>query len=216
MSEVEKPADEDGEAIPILIDEETFKYIEKIVPKIAAKYFPRRIQRDDLVQKVLAILVNKPPIWRPAKGASRETFIYQCVSCDLINLINPTRKEERVFRQAPEAEVVRDKAGQSHVEDVLQSGKTASDFVAPKVTEDEILEHIVGEENQRLCRAYMKFNGNATKTAKEIGVSDKTVRRKLERLLPSLVKAGFEPPPKLQEEHHLYVRVRGPGKSRGS
>uniref|UniRef100_UPI0012984761 sigma factor n=1 Tax=Roseimaritima sediminicola TaxID=2662066 RepID=UPI0012984761 len=184
--------------------------------KIARKLYPQRIERDDLVQIVLTNFVNKPPIWKPSSGAARTTFIYRCVYCDLVNAIDLTRRKDRKFRQAPVPEVTQDKAGNSHVEDGLQSGEKPSDYIAPKPTEAEILRHIEGEKNRRLCSAYIKHKGNATKTAKEVGVSDKTVLRKLARLAPKLLRAGYEPPPKLKEEHGFYIRARGPGRSRGS
>jgi DNA-directed RNA polymerase specialized sigma24 family protein len=216
MSEATSPADRGDRKHPIQIDEETFEYIERIVCEIAANWFPKRIERDDLIQSVLTKLVNKPPVWIPAKGASRETFIYRCVWCELHRLFQKMHKEGKKFQQGPKPKLAYDEDGNGRVEDPLNSGESPSVYIAAKPTEAEILEHIEGEENRRLCLAYIRHDGNATKTAKEVGLSDKTVLRRLARLGPKLLDAGYVPPPKLKEEHGLYIRARGPGKSRGS
>jgi DNA-directed RNA polymerase specialized sigma24 family protein len=80
MSEADTSTEANEEPSPIELDEAMIAYIEKIVYKIADKLFDKRVDREELIQKIFLRYLEKPPIWNPSKGASKETFVYGMAS----------------------------------------------------------------------------------------------------------------------------------------
>jgi transcriptional regulator with AAA-type ATPase domain len=60
-------------------------------------------------------------------------------------------------------------------------------------TTDDILEFIDNEDSRALCRLVIECDGNLSKTASRLGISEGTVRYRLRMLAPKLLARGFNP-----------------------
>jgi RNA polymerase sigma factor (sigma-70 family) len=153
----------------------------------------KRSMFDDAVQDALLHLVSKPPRFDPARGASPRTLIYTIVQRAVAKSMVRALKHAGRFQLTDEPEADLDEDVEDDIRRRGDPGRPENKLTRTEWTADDILQFIDNEESRALCRLFIQCNGNASKTARRMGVSEGTVRYRLTLLGPKLLAAGFNP-----------------------
>jgi RNA polymerase sigma factor (sigma-70 family) len=186
------PSTQEVKLTPDLIE-----YAKAVALKVAPKYCGPRIDYDDVVQEAILHLLRRPPKFDPSRGAKVKTFIYTIVERAVM------RYAEREHRYAAPLRRFKEPAEDSELpfgptEEQMQThrrltGKGATKHEGLASTVDEMLRYIDSEESRALCRLVLECEGNLSKAAERMKLSEGTVRYRLKLLGPKLRQAGFNP-----------------------
>lgn len=179
----------------------------------AAKYCPRWMDRQDVVQQVMLGLLSKPPKYDPSKGASEKTLVHTVVRRIVLKYAAREQRRADRFVQPPwrmregTPEEGDDEGLQEELPVELSRGTAPKKAVNRRVellskssTTDDVLEFIDSEESRALCRLVIECGGNVSEAARRLGLSEGTVRYRLRLLAPKLRKAGSNPFPDAPDE----------------
>ena len=202
------------ELTPDLID-----YAKAIAIREAEKRAPKYVKYDDVVQEVLLHLISKPPKYDPAKGASEKTLIHTIVQRTVLKYVARQCRHANQYKQVVETTPTTDeevdgklnpRSGTPSARErmvSLMDAETADDasprgeaverlpreLTSKGTTTDDVLEFIDSEESRLMCRLYIECKGNVSEVARRLGFAEGTIRRRLKRLAPKLIRAGFQP-----------------------
>lgn len=158
----------------IVVDKALSKSIKRIAAKLVRRHCPRSVEPADVAQLVMMDLARKPLKYDASKGAKLETLLHTIVYRRALKCAEDARRMKSRFPQFSE------KRPPAHVK-----------AKAKRVRLRDILEALDDEASRELCRAYVMHDGNASLVAKELKVTEGTVRYRLQALGPRLIKAGF-------------------------
>lgn len=208
------------EKAEIELTQDLLEYAKAVALIEAQKHCPKYVNFDDVIQEVYLKLLSKPPKYDPSKGASVKTLLYTVVQRIVIKYAAREARQGKRFKQlvepkpsadeAPEGKLSEPRAGTMaararmigvlDAEDVDDATRPMGsverrhvDYTTKILTTDDVLEFIDDEESRHLCQTVIDCNGNMSKAARRIGVSEGTVRYRLKMLAPKLVAAGFDP-----------------------
>ncbi len=169
------------ELTPDLLD-----YAKAVALTEARKRCPKHVDFDDVAQDALLHLMSKPPRYDPSRGASVKTLIYTVVQRAVLKHVARHCREAERFPQFPEPVAATDDAPEPR-------GRRTAEFTTTGLTTDDVIAFIDNEDSRALCRLYIECNGNASETARLLGMHESTVRYRLKMLAPKLLAAGFDP-----------------------
>jgi len=158
----------------IVIDQALSDLINRIAAKLVKQHCPKSVDPRDVAQQVLMDLARRPLKYDPSKGAKQETLLHTIVFRRVLKCAADAHKNASRFKQFPEkrpAESISAKAKRLKLRDILEA--------------------LDDEASRELCRLYVEHNGNVSKVARLLKVTEGTVRYRLKALGPRLIKAGF-------------------------
>ncbi len=153
---------------------------------------------DDVVQQVILQLLRRPPKYDPSRGASPKTLIYIIVVRALMKYGTREHKLTEPLQQFDETVNVSSETPPGLTNEQLQThqhltGKGPTKHEEIEATVDDMLRFIDSEDSRALCKLVIECQGNMSKAAKRLGLSEGTVRHRLKMLGPKLLAAGFNP-----------------------
>jgi RNA polymerase sigma factor (sigma-70 family) len=204
----------------IELTDDLFDYAKAVTITEAQKHCSKFVDFDDVVQEVRLKLLSKPPKYDPSKGASVKTLIYTIVQRIVLKYSGREKRNAARFKQVVKERPTIDEPKEGKLSDpragtasarermIALEDAEAADDASPRGgaverhhtdqttkswTTDDILEFIDDEESRELCRLFVECNGNRSKVARRLGVSEGSVRYRLKLLAPKLLAAGFNP-----------------------
>lgn len=200
------------------LTQDLLDYAKAIALIEAQKRCPKYVDFGDVVQHALLHLMSKPPKYDPARGASPKTLIYTIVQRAVHKYVARECKRGKRFRQFPEPAPapgkVDDRAEPEAVSEVVRErmielteakardderpsseapGTRLADLTTTGWTKDDVLQYIDNEDSRALCRLVIECGGNLSEVARQLHVTEGTVRYRLRLLAPKLRAAGFDP-----------------------
>jgi len=185
------------ELTPELLD-----YAKRVAIEEAKKRCSNRIDFDDVVQDVHLRLLRKPPKYDPSRNAKPETLIHTIVQRAVINYATreggKVRRLESFPMSADDPSSPHDgptpEQARSHQS---LTGAWPTDHEPLEAAVEEILRFIDNEDSRALCRLFLECDGNKSKMARRLNLTEGAVRQRLERLIevqgPKLIAAGLNP-----------------------
>ena len=158
----------------MVVDDALSETINCIAAKLVRRHCPRSVDPADVAQQVMMDLTRKPLKYDASKGAKIETLLHTVVYRRVLKCAEDARKMNARFPQFPEDRPPRSVKAK-----------------AKRLRLRDILEALDDEPSRELCRAYVAHDGNVSRVAKELKVTEGTVRYRLQALGPRLIKAGF-------------------------
>jgi RNA polymerase sigma factor (sigma-70 family) len=169
------------------------EYAKAVALKVARNHCSPRVSYDDVVQEAILRLLSRPPRFDPSRGASEKTLIYTIVQRAVIKYAaREARETHRAVPFSELAEASRESEDHEPPHHRLTENRT-TELTRSRWNLDDILQYIDNEESRALCKLFIECNGNASETARRLGVSEGTVRYRLKMLAPKLLAAGFNP-----------------------
>jgi RNA polymerase sigma factor (sigma-70 family) len=162
----------------------------------AEKRCPRHVDFDDVVQDALLHLMSKPPRFDPTRGASPKTLIYTVVQRAVMKFVAREVRHAGRHKQVMTPQTGDDEDREAALEAFSlkeQVERRRKQLLVEDQASEDIFDFIDNEDSRALCRLYIKCNGNASDTARLLGVHESTVRYRLRMLAPKLRAAGFDP-----------------------
>lgn len=186
----------DPSAQELKLTPDLLEYAKAVALIEAKKQCPQYVVFDDVVQDALLHLMSKPPRYDPSRGASAKTLIYTVVQRAVTKFV-----AREVRNASRHKQVVRPQTGDDDDREAALEAFSLNEQVErrrkqPPVEDqasEDIFDFIDSEDSRALCRLYIKCNGNASDTARILGIHESTVRYRLKMLAPKLRAAGFDP-----------------------
>lgn len=166
------------------------EYARAIALTEAKKRCPKYVVFGDAAQEAVLHLISKPPKFDPAKGSAK-TLIHTVIQRAVLKYVERERRHAGRFMQPDEPKGGND---QDEAPDPLDQAENRRVKLQTKHwTTDDILEFIDNEDSRALCRLVIECDGNLSRTARRLGISEGTVRYRLRLLAPKLLARGFNP-----------------------
>lgn len=174
------------------------EYATAVAIKEARWRCPRRVSYDDVAQNAILQLLAKPPRFDPSRGASEKTLIYTIVQRAVIKFLAVEAREAGRSRQFDEpvgvSEDTEDGVYVDHEPAHHRITKRrAAELTKSGWTMDDVLQYVDSEDSRALCRLVIEYGGNLSAVARQLHVTEGTVRYRLRLLAPKLRAAGFDP-----------------------
>lgn len=196
-------------ASEITLTPDLLEYARAVALKELQKRCPPSVSYDDVLQEVMLKLLSKPPKFDPERGASEKTLIYTVVYRLVLKCMEREYRQRRRHKQVvdlqPEAEDSpkerqrveqegRDRTADLEAHAVKEEVEGQQDTMTelPPVLED-IFDFIHDDKSRDLCLRVIECNGNVSKVAEEMELTEGAVRYRLKMLKPKLLKADFDP-----------------------
>lgn len=173
-----------GEVARIEFTDDLADFAWKSAAKEARKRCYPPLDWNDIAQEVVLRLIRCPPKYDPSRGASKKTLIYIAVQCLVRRCIASAYQEATKFRQASESNDLRGA--------VRLSTSPSFECDPSSAMLRDLLEHVEGDKNRRVVRAYIENGGNASAAARQLGCSEGTIRYRLNVLTPQLRMFGLD------------------------
>ena len=161
-------------------------FVDRITTKLVGKHCPTFVKADDVAQEAMLELIRKPPKYDPSRGASKKTLIYTIVQRVVLKYAARRKRDASRFKQFPRVFTTANGPPRRPFED---RPAPTTKFVRL----DDILEFIDDEPSRDLCRLYVRCDANVSEVARRMGVSEGTIRYRLTKLGPRMIRAGFDP-----------------------
>jgi DNA-directed RNA polymerase specialized sigma24 family protein len=150
-------------------------FIRRSTIKLARTQCPPSVDPEDVVQQVLLNLVSKPPVHDPVRGASVTSLLYTILQRQVWKIAGRSRQTSM---------------REQHVE--LQDHQYSTRDKSP-ATDLPVFDYIACDESREMCRLLILHDGNYSEVAREMQVSEGTVRYRIKHLASKLKAAGFNP-----------------------
>jgi len=188
---------QESQAKEMELTPELLEYAKAVALKLARKYCIPRIRYDDVVQHAMLHLLHRPPKYDPSRGAKPKTLINIVVQRAVMKFTQREKKHDRRYTQSPEffdvpAGQDGDTGERTRKIDMIADRRPGM-FPGDRWTLDDILLYIDSEESRAMCRVVVECDGNMSKAARRLKLSEGTVRYRLKLLGPKMRAAGFEP-----------------------
>ncbi len=174
------------------------EYAKAVALKEAEKRCPKYVDFGDVVQHALLHLMSKPPRYDPARGASPKTLIYTIVQRAVLKYVALECKRGSRSKQFDEPVGVSEDTEDGVYVDHEPAHHRITERRAAELsksgwTMDDVLQYIDNEDSRALCRLVIECGGNLSEVARQLHVTEGTVRYRLRLLAPKLRAAGFDP-----------------------
>ena len=165
----------------ITLTDDLLEYAKAVALKMAKRFrLPREVY-DDAVQEAHHELHRRPVRFDPAKGGSEKTLIYTVVERAVLKFVKDENETTTRFEPTDAQEI------QEQAEE-WETGERRETW-----TLGEILQYIDNDDNRALCELVVQCKGNISEAARQLGLTEGTVRKRLRVLGPKLLAAGFDP-----------------------
>jgi len=160
---------------PLELTAELLAIAQKATIIDARKRCPKSVDPEDVWQSVCLDLLRMSPKYDPSRKASKVTLLKLICS-------------RAVSKYAAKAK----RDAKSRFQQVEVPEKESLSDIRPSESID-IFRYIESEETRRLCQLMMDCDCNMSEVARRIGISEGSVRYRLNLLAPRLKAAGFDP-----------------------
>lgn len=167
-------------------------YAKDVARAAAKRRCGPRISCDDAASEAMLQLLRALPTYDLSRGAAPKTWIHMVVHRAVL------KYAEREQRKLDRLRSFEGSSGEPTVPTEKQEsalgrwhGRWPADREAAAAQIEEALDFIDNEESRRMCRLFIEHDGNRSEVAREMGLTEGAVRRRLHMLAPRLLAAGF-------------------------
>ena len=178
----------------IQITEELAEFIHKQALVAATWRFPEHVDPHDVAQEVAFTLIRRPPRFDPEGKAKLETFLKSCIRNRVQSALRKVGRFSLRHAQVVEDEQRDEEDVKKHVRSPsLHNGERPFQQDIKEFTAEDVFRHIDCDSSRALCVLYLECKANMSEVARHMGVSEGTIRYRLKKLAPKLLKAGLKP-----------------------
>lgn len=197
------------------------EYAKAVTIKTCQKLAPPHVKFDDVVQEVMVHLLSKPPEYDDSQGATEKTFVHTVVQRFVFKFLRKEAKRAERNQQSDEREekdpdvdhegkLADPRAGTQaargrmidlidaeEADDASPLGEAIerhpTDLTRARIATDAMFDLIDDGGSHELLQIVMECEGNKSEAARRMGVSEGTLRYRLEKIRDKLRRSGFDP-----------------------
>lgn len=197
------------------------EYAKAVTIKTCQKHAPPHVKYDDVVQEVMVHLLSKPPEYDDSHGATEKSFIHTVVQRFVFKFLGKEAKHAKRNQQFDEKEKkdsdvdhegkladprAGTQAARGRMIDVMDAEEAddasplgeaierhPTDLTRARIATDAMFDLIDDGASHELLQIMMECEGNKSEAARRMGVSEGTLRYRLEKIRDKLRRSGFDP-----------------------
>ena len=165
---------------------ELLEYAQAVAEKESKRLCAKHHDYESVAQTALLHLISKPPKFDPTRETNEKTLIYTVVHYAVIKAATREARQARHFSQFPEPADGEGPA-ENQIIDEKQEGRTKTQQML-----DDIYECVDSDETRMMLRVLIECDNNISEAARQLKLSEGTIRYRLDLVRSKLRAAGFD------------------------